>query len=98
MAVLIVGFSLAIGFFWVSLHAAWFPDVQVRHYHVLNWGEKLHFHQPYVGLAAVLVLTLLGVLELRRSFGGPTVKPTEPARSPATVDSPAPYRQSRNGL
>ena len=90
LALLIVGFGQAVGFFWVSLHAAWFPDVQIRRYHVLNWGEKVHFHQPNVGLAAALLLTLPGVLELRRSFGGPKVEPAEPARSAAPVDRPAP--------
>jgi hypothetical protein len=65
--VLIVGFGLAVGFFCVCLYPPWLPQVQLHRYHNLNWGDKLHFQQPYVGLAASLALTLLGVLELRRA-------------------------------
>ena len=64
----IVAFALAVLFFVAVLTENPFAYWKVRQFHNLNWGERWHFEQSWVGLAAALLLTALTVWELRESF------------------------------
>jgi hypothetical protein len=76
--VLVAGLACAVVFFLAITHDSPFAYWKVRQYHNLNWGARLHFEQPWVGLVASLALAALAAWELRGSLakGRPTQDPT----------------------
>ena len=82
----IAAFGIAVLFFVAILTESPFAHWRVRQFHTLNWGERWHFAQSWVGLAAALLLTALTVWELRVAFqaaGLPGRAPLPPSRTKA---------------
>lgn len=71
-AVLVVVAGLACGtvFFLAVVSNNPFARWAVRHYHTLNWGDRIHFEQTWVGLVSSLALAVLGAWELHRLLAG----------------------------
>lgn len=63
--VAVVGLGCGVVFFLAVAHNNPFAFWKLRQYHTLNWGERLHFEQTWVGLVASIVLAILAAWELR---------------------------------
>jgi len=63
--VVLVGLGCSIVFFLALIHDSPFAFLNVRQYRNLNWGDRLHFEQTWVGLVASLALALSAAVELR---------------------------------
>lgn len=78
--VTMVGLGCGIVFFLALVHDSPFAWWKLRQYHTLNWGERIHFGQTWIGLVASLVLAVLAAWELRglltlRATGPGTTQP-----------------------